>query len=178
MPPRPWTERVSWLFQTTRDEVVSQQAAIRYWRGEYAALVSDYPDIGHPDIQGNLPFMLTVASAHVRAGEVAADGDRTQILNALDRAISVHLQLLENSRGAPDAAFNYEFLVRLRDEIAAGEEIPARRPSTPLGQSGDSEDMDMEDMNEIKIYVPSDMMNRESVDDPTLGSDAPLRRRG
>ena len=40
------------------------------------------------------------------------------------------------------------------------------------------EEMDMEDINEMKVYVPTDMLDREASDEPTLGSDAPLRRRG
>jgi hypothetical protein len=174
-----WTERLPWLFRETRDEVEARQALVRYWRGEYDALVSDYPDVGRLDIRENHSLQLILASAHVRAGEVNADGDRAMVLNELDRAISVHLQVLQNTRGDRDAAFNYEFLVRLRDEIAAGADVPRPRPNTPLGRPGDAdEEMDMDDINEMKVYVPSDMLDRESAEDPTLGTDAPLRRRG
>ena len=174
-----FANRASWLLAGTKGELEARQAEVRYWRGEYAALLSDYPDISGLEIRENQALQLTLARAHVRAGEVKANGNRAAMLNELDRVISIHLQVLQNTGGDLDAAFNYEFLVRLRDEIAAGARIPTRRPNTPLGRPGDvDEEMDMDGLDEMKIYVPSDMLNRESTDDPTLGTDAPLRRRG
>ena len=173
-----FSERVPWLLRATRHEVESRRAAVRYWRREYGSLVAEYPDVGQPDIRDNLSLQLTLASAYVRAGEATANGDRDVMLGELDRAINVYLQVLQNTAGNRDAAFNYEYLVRLRDEIAAGGDVPSVRPPSPLGRPGDNEEMDMEDMNDSKVYVPTDMLNREASDEPTLGSDAPLRRRG
>ena len=173
-----YTQNVSWLLRGTRQEVESQRAAVRYWRREYGTLVAEYPDIGPPNIRDNLPLQLTLASAYVRDGEATADGDRQVMLGELDRAINVYLQVLQNTDGNRDAAFNYEYLVRLRDDIAAGGEVPRRRPPSPLGRPGTNDELDMEDMSDTKVYVPTDMLDREASDEPTLGSDAPLRRRG
>ena len=99
-----------------------------------------------------------------------------------DRAIGLYQQVLHNTKEQRDAAYNYELLVRWRDEIAAGEDVPALAQQAPVGTPGSSgeDEMDMlgDDMNDIQIYVPSDMLGRESTDEPTIGSDAPLRRRG
>lgn len=173
-----YTESVPWLLRRTRHDVESRRAAVRYWRREFETLVAEYPDVGQPDIRDNLPLQLTLATAYVRAGEATADGDRALMLGELDRAINIYLQVLQNTEGHRDAAFNYEYLVRLRDEIAAGGDVPQRRPPSPLGRPGNNDEMDMEDMSDIKVYVPVDMLNREASDEPTLGSDAPLRRRG
>jgi len=173
-----YTGNLSWLLRDMRHEVEGRRAAVRYWRREYGTLVAEYPDLGRPDIRDNLPLQLTLASAYVRAGEATADGDRQVMLGELDRAINIYLQVLQNTDGNRDAAFNYEYLVRLRNDIAAGAEVPERRPASPLGRPGNNEEMDMEDINDIKVYVPADMLNREASDEPTLGSDAPLRRRG
>ena len=87
--------------------------------------------------------------------------------------------MLENTGGNPDAAFNYEYVVRLRDRVAAGNAAPLRPPSGPFGRQGNTDDMDMEDMNDTKVYVPSDtLFDQETSEDPTLGSDAQIRRRG
>lgn len=173
-----FTQTASWLLRGTRHEVEGRRAAVRYWRREYGPLVAEYPDLGRPDIRDNLPLQLTLGSAYVRAGEATADGDRQVMLGELDRAINVYLQVLQNTDGSRDAAFNYEYLVRLRNDIAAGGDVPQRRPPSPLGRLGDNEEMDMEDINDTKVYVPADMLDREAIDEPTLGSDAPLRRRG
>ena len=173
-----YAQNVPWLFRGTRHEVEGRRAAVRYWRREYGSLVAEYPDLGRPDIRENVPLQLTLASAYLRAGEVTAGGDPQVLLGELDRAINVYSQVLRHTDGDRDAAFNYEYLVRLRDDIAAGGEVPLRRPPSPLGRPGDNDEMDMEDISDVKVYVPADMLDREASDEPTLGSDAPLRRRG
>jgi len=173
-----FTEPIPWLLRDTRREIESRRAAVRYWRREYGALVTAYPDVGEPGIRENRTLQLTLANAYVRSGEATANGDRRVLLGELDRAINVHLQVLQNTDGDRHAAFNYEYLIRLRNNLAGGAETPDRGPRTPLGRPGNTEEMDMEDINEMKVYVPTDMLDREASDEPTLGSDAPLRRRG
>ena len=134
--------------------------------------------MGEPDIRENLTLQLILANAYVRNGEATANDDRRVLLGELDRAINIHLQVLQHTDGDRHAAFNYEYLVRLRNNLAAGAEVQGRGPRTPLGRPGNNEEMDMEDINEMKVYVPTDMLDREASDEPTLGSDAPLRRRG
>lgn len=101
-------------------------------------------------------------------------GTRQQALGALDRAIRAHLQLLQNSRGHPDAAFNYEYLIRLRQVIAKGRDWPTDRREEVLGREGvpppDA------DMHEIKIYVPVEV--DEESEKPTMGEGEPIRKRG
>jgi len=175
------TARTPWLLPALRRSVTARRAETRYWRGEYAALVADYPDPGYADVRDNLPLQLTLAGAEVRAGELAAGDDRPARLGGLDRAINAYRQVLESRGVSRDAAYNYEYLVRVRDALAAGEEVPPATRATPLGTPGGSgeDEMDMlGDMNDIQIYVPSDMLGRESTDEPTVGSDAPIRRRG
>jgi len=173
-----FTEPIPWLLRDTRREIESRRAAVRYWRREYGALVTAYPDVGEPGIRENRTLQLTLANAYVRNGEATANGDRRVLLGELDRAINVHLQVLQNTDGDRHAAFNYEYLIRLRNNLAGGAEIQDRGPRTPLGRPGNTEEMDMEDINEMKVYVPTDLLDREASDEPTLGSDAPLRRRG
>jgi len=175
------TERIPWLMRETRATVEAGQAQTRYWRGEHAVLVAEYPNLGATGTRDNLPLQLTVANAHVRALDMHATEDTPSLLNALDRAIAIYQQVLRNTEGHRDAAYNYEYLVLLRAEIAAGDGMPAQQQSGPLGTPGGSGDDDMDmlgDLNDVQIYVPSDMLGRESTDEPTIGSDAPLRRRG
>ncbi len=174
-------ERVPWLLGETSRGVETRRAQARYWRGEYATLVAEYPDLGGEDIRDNLLLQLTLAVAHVREANRRAGDEHDARLSALDRSIGTYAQVLRNTRGHRDAAFNYELLVQQRDELAAGGDIPAPQRSSPLGNPGSAGEVDMDmlgDMNDIQIYVPSDMSGRESTDEPTVGGDAPLRRRG
>lgn len=175
------TERVPWLLRDTRAEIEAGHARTRYWRGEHTVLVAEYPDLGSEVVRNSPLLQVTVANAHIRVMAADAGNDRPALLNSLDRAIGLYQQVLHNTGGHRNAAYNYELLVRWRDEIAAGEEVPALAQKAPVGTPGSSgeDEMDMlGDMNDIQIYVPSDMLGRESTDEPTIGSDAPIRRRG
>ena len=159
-----------------RDAVAVRQAAVRYWRGEYAPIVTHYDSPDSPSIAGNVDLQLLVANARYRAAQ-RPDASREMALGALDRAIGVYRRLLETSPGHPDAAFNYEVMVRLRNRIAAGGAVPeVRAPSAPGNEGADPEEADMED---VQIYVPRDrLVEPEETDDPTIGEGGSIRRRG
>lgn len=171
-----FTARVPWLLGGTRDAVAVKQAAVRYWRGEYAPIVTHYDSPDSPSIAGNVELQLLVANARYRAAR-RPDASRETALGALDRAIGAYRRVLEANDGHRDAAFNYELVVRLRNRIAAGGPAPAvRRPSAPGAEGADPEEADMED---VRIYVPRDrLVEPEETDDPTIGEGASIRRRG
>ena len=171
-----FTEMVPGLLRGTRDEVLGRQTAIRYWRGDFAGLVADYVDVSRPDVRDIRDLQLVVANAAYRAAQEITD-DRAAALSGLDRAIVVYQQVVQNTNGDADAAFNYEYLVRLRKAILVGAEIPARPPLNSLGMEGEQpEEMEWDD---YKIYVPYEL-EEEGVEteDPTMGGDPPIRRRG
>lgn len=171
-----FTARVPWLLGGTRDAVAVQQAAVRYWRGDYAPIVTHYDSPDSPSITGNVELQLLVANARYRAAR-RPDASRETALGALDRAIGAYRRVLEANDGHRDVAFNYELVVRLRNRIAAGGPAPAvRRPSAPGAEGADPEEADMED---VRIYVPRDrLVEPEETDDPTIGEGASIRRRG
>ena len=170
------TARVPWLLRDLRDAVAVKQAAVRYWRGDYAPIVTHYASPDSPSIAGNLDLQLLVANARYRAAQ-RPEASRDMVLGTLDQAIGVYRRLLEANDGHLDAAFNYEVMVRLRNRIAAGGPVPDMRvPSIPGSEGADPEEADMED---IQIYVPRDrLVEPEETDDPTIGEGASIRRRG
>ena len=170
------TARVPGLLGGLRDTVAVKQAAVRYWRGDYLPIVTFYDSPDSPSIAGNVDLQLLVANARYRAAQ-RPDASREMALGALDRAIGVYRRLLEANEGHPDAAFNYEVMVRLRGRIAAGGPVPdVRPPSVPGNEGADPEEADMED---IQIYVPRDrLVEPEETDDPTIGEGGSIRRRG
>ena len=170
------TARVPWLLRGLRDTVAVKQAAVRYWRGEYAPIVTHYASTDSPSIAGNVDLQFLVANAGYRAAQ-RPDAGREMALGALDQAIGVYRRLLEANDGHLDAAFNYELTVRLRNRIAAGGPMPdVQPPSVPGNEGADPEEADMED---IEIYVPRDrIVEPEETDDPTIGEGAPIRKRG
>ena len=172
-----YAERIPWMWSDLRDEIRARRAAIRYWRSEYDSLVADYRDLNSPDARNNLALQFIVANAAYRASQ-RVEPDRQEVLRALDRAIAVYFRVLQNGVGHLDAAFNYEYVIRLRDDIASGGELPeGRRDQNILGREGDQpEDAKME---EIIIYVPLEMDEAPEMEaEPTIGEGQPIRRRG
>ena len=168
--------RLPWLLGGTRDAVAVRQAAVRYWRGDYATLVADYTSADSPSIAGNLDLQFVVANADYRWVQ-RPDANREIALGTLDHAIGVYRRLLEGNEAHLDTAFNYEAMVRLRNRIAAGDEVPTFRPPTVPGNQGENpEEAEMED---VQIYVPSDsMIDPNETEDPTIGTGAQIRKRG
>ncbi len=168
---------VPWLLGDTRNEVIAKRAAIRYWQADYAGLVDEFGRVGDPMGRENVALQLTLANAAYRMGQVPG-GSREDMLNALDRAIGRYLRIVQTSGGHVDAAFNYEFLIQLRDALTDGGDWTPHPLESPLGQEGE-QPMDAETAtDDVKIYVPMDHDNREEIDDPTMGGDPPIRRRG
>ena len=161
--------RLPWL-RGMQDEVTVRQAAVRYWHGDYVSLVADYTSADSLDLQ------FVVANADYRSVQ-RPDSSRELALGTLDHAIGVYRRLLEGNEAHLEAAFNYEVMVRLRNRIAGGDEVPAfRRPTAP-GNQGDN--LEEEEMDDVQIYVPSDsLIDRNETDDPTIGTGAKIRKRG
>ena len=137
-------------------------------------MLADYAD-APPDAAGNLRLQFVLANAAARAA-LDPEADREQVLRALDGAIDVYLGVLQESPGHLDAAYNYEYLLRLRADIASGAEIPAT-PRSQHGREGEApEDGELE---EIEIYVPVQRdVDPEMDESPTLGAGDRIRRRG
>ncbi|MEO2194787.1 MAG: hypothetical protein ABGY72_01690 [bacterium] len=169
-------ERIPWVLRGTRDTVAARQAAVAYWRGRYGELVDAYTQPDSPSMAGNIDLQFLVANADYRSVQQPGT-NRDLALGTLDHAIGVYRRLLEGDDAHEDAAFNYELMVRLRNEIAAGDEVPEfSRPSVP-GSPGDP--MEEEEMDDVQIYVPRDsLIDPDESEDPTIGEGAPIRRRG
>jgi hypothetical protein len=170
-------DQLPWLLSDRRAEAAAHRARIRYWQGDYAQLLEDYDGFTSTDATSNVGVQLTLANAVYRIGQ-HPDGNRAVALDALDLAIGRYLQLVQTSDGRRDVAFNYEFLVRLRNEIAAGSEWTPQPLEYPLGQEG-QQPMDSDtEIEDLQIFVPMEHNEREEIEDPTLGGDPPVQRRG
>jgi type II secretory pathway pseudopilin PulG len=169
-------ERIPWLLRGTREEVTTRQAAVNYWRGDYRNLVDAYSQADGPTTAGNAALQFVVANADYRSVQQPGT-NRDLALGTLDHAIGVYRRLLEGDDAHPDTAFNYELMVRLRNEIAAGDEVPEFRRPTVAGNPGDMPAE--EEMEDVQIYVPRDsVIDPDESEDPTIGEGAPIRKRG
>ena len=167
--------RLPWIGDGPVNDVRTRRAALRYWQGQYAAIISQQPDpVG--DVQAdNIGLQLVVANAVYRAGRIQAK-DRQTTLQAVDAGIQAYLAVLKNATRQEDAAYNYEYLVRLRNDILAGRgtlKVP-NEPSDPNGLSGSPPEIG--DASGFKIRVPLELEERNKASG--AGKVGPFKRKG
>lgn len=158
-------------------EVRARQAALQYWQGEYDAVLPTQAEPVAAVDEGNVELQLVVANAAFRAGFARA-ADRTALVQALSEAANGYAIVLKNDTWHEDAAHNYEFTVRLRDEIAKG-----RRPPSPqseaegadLGESGAPSPATS--MKGFEIYIPLEG-NERTPEGGEAGKAGPNQRKG
>jgi hypothetical protein len=165
--------RLPWIGNGPVNDVRARKAAIRYWQRQYAAVVPEIADPVGNVASDNIELQLVVANAMYRIGQAEA-GNRQTLRGALDAAINGYLTVLKNASRQEDAAYNYEFLVRLRDDIAKG-----RRKAEPIDVSGPHGHVGSPPLtgkNEFKIYIP--LQSDEIDKGVTSGKAAPIKRKG
>ncbi len=135
---------VPWVGADAVREVAAKRAALQYYQGRYADLLPAGDPVAAVD-ENNLPLQFVVANAVFRDKLVQAtvakpDGpkiEREVMVQALDEAASGYLTVLKGERFHEDAAFNYEFTIRLRDQAAKGQQPPSQTAeNAELGESG------------------------------------------
>jgi len=163
-----YTSRIPWVGPRIADDVRARQAALAYWQRDYAALApADRADAVAGVAPEQVQLQLIVADAVFREGRSRAK-DRATILQMLESAINAYRTLLDNARRPADApyaleaAYNYEYVVRLRDEILKGRRktLPPPDDVGTLGNEGESEDPDFD--SDFKLYVPLEKEEREN----------------
>jgi hypothetical protein len=145
-----WIPRVG---AATENDVRTRRTALDYWQRNYEAVLPRDSDPVAAIDPSNLELQSMVADAAYRAGQANAS-DRQSTMQAYDEAIGAFQSVLKNNTWSEDAAFNYEFLVRARDEFARGRRKAAARAEGEgqLGQSGSPAKSG--DSRKFEIYVP------------------------
>jgi len=175
-----YASRLPWVGTGPLNDVRARKAALRYWQREYGALVpADRTDPVADVVPDNLQQQLIVANALYRSGQARVK-DRAATLAMLDAGINAYLTVLTNAERQEDAphleaaAYNYEYLVRLRDEMGRRRRnLPPPSSDRPLGTEGQAEEGKSED--EFKTYVPLEKKERE---DGEAGKDGARVRKG
>jgi hypothetical protein len=118
-------------------EVRARKAALQYWQGDYKGVLPVQAEPVAAVDELNVALQLVVANAAFRLG-LATAADRAATVQALNEAANGYLTVLKNNEWSEDAAHNYEFTVRLRDEVAKGRRPPTEpaKQGEDLGESG------------------------------------------
>ena len=156
---------VPWIANGPLADIQTRRAAIRYWKREYAGVVADQADPISTIRAGNIDLQLIAANAIYRRGVAAAKGQRAT-LDALQAATSAYLSVLRNIGSAPRtsdtarageaAAYNYEYVVRTREDVDKGRRAPELTENAedgPAGKKGGPPPQDPA-RKDMKLLVP------------------------
>jgi hypothetical protein len=124
-----YMRRVPWVAESLLTDVRDERATGDYWQARYDALGPRHDDTGATIEQPPAELALS-ANATFRAGQRDA-GDRQATLRRLDAAIKTYAELLKKRPADADAAYNFEYVVRLRDTISKSKPTPAGRREDP-----------------------------------------------
>jgi hypothetical protein len=157
-------------------DLEAHDASLQYWQRQYdAVLPRDADPVGavEPD---NTQLQLVVANAAYRAGQLKASG-REATIQMLDETISGYATLLAGEGWDERAAYNYEYLVRVRDEIARGRRKtvpPPPEDDSAMGSAGAP--AQASETQKFEIYVPLEGEERNEAAE--AGKSGPKGRKG
>ena len=145
-----WVPRIG---DDTVREVRARQAALQYWQGAYEKVLPAQAEPVAAVDETNVELQLVVANAAYRNGLKGAP-DRLAAVQILNEAANGYLTVLKNNTWHEEAAYNYEYVIRLRDEIQKGRKPPSEQPQQgmDLGESGAPSDATS--TKGFQIYVP------------------------
>ena len=123
------------------DDIRRIRATVAYWIGGYDEVLEANTQELDSDV------LLTAANAAFRSSERERRAPQQEQVQRLDGVLQAYASVLKASPRHADAAYNYEYVSRVRDQVAsrvAGKTPPAqaaaavaRSPSTGSGQGGD-----------------------------------------
>jgi hypothetical protein len=117
-----YVRRVPWVADGLVDDVEEHRAASEYWRARYDALAPQR-DVTGAVIEQQPAVLAMAANAAYRNGQ-RESSDRQALLRRLDTAVKSYAELLKKAPDNADAAYNYEYLVRLRETTSKTKPVP------------------------------------------------------
>ena len=180
--------RVPQVGQAAATDLRDTRATATYWAGGYSA-ITPQKDANGAVTETDPHILLLAANAAFRTSQ---SDDRPATLRRLDTVVKDYADVLRNSPGHVDAAYNYEYAIRVRDNLAKAKPAPAGRTakatlraveqvmgdlpsgSTLHGRAGGPPPAT--DMAQFKIVIPK--RGEERKDNPEAGKGGVKVRKG
>ena len=109
------------------------RATVTYWIGGYEAVMEE----GGQELDAALLLTAANAAFRARARQVAAP--QQEQVQRLDGVLQAYASVLKASPRHADAAYNYEYVTRVRDQVASS--VPGKTPAAQVAaaraQGGD-----------------------------------------
>jgi len=169
-------ERIPWISRGPLHDVRVRRATVHYWQRQYEDVASQALEPAEGSAAQDAALELVVANAKYRKAQGGAK-DRQSTLQALDVGINAYAGVLKNSSRQDEAAYNYEYLVRLRDEVDKGKKKPGGEATMkgPEGAAGKPPTIEST-MGDFKIYIPLESQERQ--ENGVAGKAGAMKRKG
>ncbi len=165
------------------------RAVATYWSGGYSA-IAPQKDANGVVTESDPEILFLAANAAFRS---SASDDRAASLRKLDTVVKNYADVLRNSPGHMDAAYNYEYAIRVRDTLAKSKPAPAAKnakappkpaaadvasdlPAGPTLHGRPGGPPPATDMAQFKIVIPK--RGEERKDNPEAGKGGVKVRKG
>jgi hypothetical protein len=172
-----YASRIPGIGRGLLNDVRARKAASQYWHRQYSLVVPDQADPVAAIPADNVELQVIVADAVYRNGQTRAK-DKASTLQALDAAINAYLAVLKNAGRHDAAAYNYEYLVRVREDVDKGRRAPELTDTTDEGPTGRSGAPPPQDSNQrkFKLLIPLEPGELDKAIEPGKGT--PIERKG
>jgi len=114
--------RIPRIFEAVRSDLQVRRSRVSYMRQDYAVIIEETAATG--ENEKTLSHSLRFIRANARYRAITGEQRRDKVIQGLGESIRDYARILEADPTFTDAAFNYEFLLMLRNDIAGG-----RRPA-------------------------------------------------
>lgn len=161
------------------DDIRVARATVAYWLGRYDAVAADTTDSA-----ADADVLLAAANAAFRQAErdPAVGPAAVQRLDGVLQAYASAMKAAGASAKAAEAAYNYEYVARIRDQVARSPQGRIARsplPATPVMggdlpagatvHGGPGAPPPEAKMEELQIIAPMEYGDREAQPEPTPG---------
>jgi len=100
------------------------RATVAYWVGGYDDVIEE----GRQELDADI--LQTAANAAFRASTRAAGAPQAEQVQRLDGVLQAYASVLKASPRHADAAYNYEYVTRVRDQLAS--RVAGKTPAPPV----------------------------------------------
>ena len=171
-----YASRLPWIGNGPVNDLRARQAALAYWQQQYMTVVPEVADPVANLPADNIGLQMVTANAMYREG-LRQSKDKATVVAALDAAANAYATVLRNDTRNDDAAYNYELVSKLRNDVDKGKrKAPAAEPAHPDGRRGHPPTD--ADAAKFKVYVP---LETEEIDKNTpskAGKQKPIEKKG
>lgn len=158
--------RIPVLGPRLAQQVRRSRATQAYWQRDYDLLTNGALAPAETETDGALLLLSANAGYRSTVGRKLRPADMAK---ALDDSLKAYARVLDQDPSAADAAYNYEFVSRLRSALAGGRTsgAPTGNPRDMQGETG--EPPKGAQKSDFKVIVPMRPEERQEQMDPGTG---------